>query len=135
MNIAASSSTVRSMIRIGRRPVFSAAIVVAVLLAAGCTGYNHPDPGEIAAPSGVGTPNGAATPKRAERKNCRVLVLSPTRELSGQILESFRAYGRHSLLQHSILAHNEQPDSVDFLESNIKRFNNAGRLFSSSWIA
>jgi ATP-dependent RNA helicase RhlE len=33
--------------------------------------------------------------KRPERKTCRVLVLSPTRELSGQILESFRAYGRH----------------------------------------
>ncbi len=30
-----------------------------------------------------------------ERKSCRVLVLSPTRELSSQILESFRAYGRH----------------------------------------
>ncbi len=29
------------------------------------------------------------------RKSCRVLVLSPTRELSGQILESFRTYGRH----------------------------------------
>src|SRR5262249_27994786 len=28
-------------------------------------------------------------------KSCRVLVLSPTRELSSQILESFRAYGRH----------------------------------------
>src|SRR5207248_1360788 len=27
--------------------------------------------------------------------SCRVLVLSPTRELSGQILESFRTYGRH----------------------------------------
>ena len=26
---------------------------------------------------------------------CRVLVLSPTRELSGQILDSFNAYGRH----------------------------------------
>ena len=32
---------------------------------------------------------------RPERKTCRVLVLSPTRELSGQILDSFRAYGRH----------------------------------------
>jgi ATP-dependent RNA helicase RhlE len=31
----------------------------------------------------------------AERKSCRVLVLSPTRELSSQILSSFRAYGRH----------------------------------------
>jgi ATP-dependent RNA helicase RhlE len=36
------------------------------------------------------------TNRRApERKTCRVLVLSPTRELSGQILDSFRAYGRH----------------------------------------
>ena len=33
--------------------------------------------------------------KRPEKKTCRVLVLSPTRELSGQILESFRTYGRH----------------------------------------
>jgi superfamily II DNA/RNA helicase len=33
--------------------------------------------------------------RRADRKCCRVLVLSPTRELSGQILDSFRAYGRH----------------------------------------
>ena len=32
---------------------------------------------------------------RPERKSCRVLVLSPTRELSGQIADSFRAYGRH----------------------------------------
>jgi ATP-dependent RNA helicase RhlE len=33
--------------------------------------------------------------KRPEKKTCRVLVLSPTRELSGQILDSFRTYGRH----------------------------------------
>ncbi len=33
--------------------------------------------------------------KRPERKACRVLVLSPTRELSGQIGDSFRTYGRH----------------------------------------
>src|SRR5271165_2387742 len=33
--------------------------------------------------------------RRMERKCCRVLVISPTRELSGQILDSFRAYGRH----------------------------------------
>jgi ATP-dependent RNA helicase RhlE len=31
----------------------------------------------------------------ATHKSCRILVLSPTRELSGQILESFRTYGRH----------------------------------------
>jgi ATP-dependent RNA helicase RhlE len=32
---------------------------------------------------------------RPAPKACRVLVLSPTRELSGQIFDSFRAYGRH----------------------------------------
>ena len=37
----------------------------------------------------------ANNPRSAGRKSCRVLVLSPTRELSGQILDSFRAYGRH----------------------------------------
>src|SRR5262245_5551487 len=37
-----------------------------------------------------------STTRRAPtRKTCRVLVLSPTRELSSQILDSFRAYGRH----------------------------------------
>ncbi|MEP7029786.1 MAG: DEAD/DEAH box helicase [Pseudolabrys sp.] len=33
---------------------------------------------------------------RPEKKTCRVLVLSPTRELSGQISDSFRTYGRHT---------------------------------------
>ena len=33
--------------------------------------------------------------RQSERKSCRVLVLSPTRELSSQILDSFRTYGRH----------------------------------------
>jgi ATP-dependent RNA helicase RhlE len=33
--------------------------------------------------------------QRPDRKSCRVLVLSPTRELSGQIADSFRTYGRH----------------------------------------
>ncbi|HEU4659780.1 MAG TPA: DEAD/DEAH box helicase [Pseudolabrys sp.] len=33
--------------------------------------------------------------QRPEKKACRVLVLSPTRELSGQIVDSFRAYGRY----------------------------------------
>ena len=36
---------------------------------------------------------GNAAPR--ERKACRALILSPTRELSGQILERLRAYGRH----------------------------------------
>jgi ATP-dependent RNA helicase RhlE len=37
----------------------------------------------------------AADPRPPARRNCRVLVLSPTRELSGQILDNFRTYGRH----------------------------------------
>ncbi len=37
----------------------------------------------------------AANRKRPEKKTCRVLVLSPTRELSGQIVDSFKTYGRH----------------------------------------
>src|SRR5438552_16700618 len=32
---------------------------------------------------------------RPEKRACRVLVLSPTRELSAQIVESFRTYGRY----------------------------------------
>ena len=35
----------------------------------------------------------AADPKPAPRKGCRVLVLSPTRELATQISDSFRTYG------------------------------------------
>ncbi len=40
----------------------------------------------------IGSP---PTATRLDRKTCRVLVLSPTRELSSQILDSFNAYGRH----------------------------------------
>jgi ATP-dependent RNA helicase RhlE len=44
----------------------------------------------------------AANPGRPQPKHCRVLVLSPTRELSGQILDSFRTYGRHLRLQTAL---------------------------------
>jgi ATP-dependent RNA helicase RhlE len=44
----------------------------------------------------------AANRIRPDRKTCRVLVLSPTRELSGQILESFRTYGRHMRIQSAL---------------------------------
>jgi superfamily II DNA/RNA helicase len=37
----------------------------------------------------------AASPRSPVRKSCRVLVLSPTRELVGQILDSFHTYGHH----------------------------------------
>jgi len=43
-----------------------------------------------------------ANRRRMERKCCRVLVLSPTRELAGQILDSFRAYGRHLRLSSAL---------------------------------
>jgi len=39
---------------------------------------------------------------RVQPKTCRVLVLSPTRELSGQILDSFNAYGRHMRLTSAL---------------------------------
>src|SRR6185369_7938816 len=35
------------------------------------------------------------TKQRLEKRTCRVLVLSPTRELSAQIVDSFQTYGRH----------------------------------------
>ena len=44
----------------------------------------------------------AANRVRPQPKTCRVLVLSPTRELSGQILDSFRTYGRHLRLQSTL---------------------------------
>jgi ATP-dependent RNA helicase RhlE len=37
----------------------------------------------------------AANRRPPERKGCRALVLSPTRELATQIADSFRVYGRH----------------------------------------
>jgi ATP-dependent RNA helicase RhlE len=39
---------------------------------------------------------------RMQPKTCRVLVLSPTRELSSQILDSFNAYGRHIRLSSAL---------------------------------
>jgi ATP-dependent RNA helicase RhlE len=39
---------------------------------------------------------------KPQPKSPRVLVLSPTRELSGQILESFNAYGRHIRLTSAL---------------------------------
>jgi ATP-dependent RNA helicase RhlE len=39
---------------------------------------------------------------KPQPKSCRVLVLSPTRELSGQILDSFNAYGRHMRLTSAL---------------------------------
>jgi ATP-dependent RNA helicase RhlE len=39
---------------------------------------------------------------KPQPKACRVLVLSPTRELSGQILDSFNAYGRHVRLSSTL---------------------------------
>ena len=39
---------------------------------------------------------------KPQPKTCRVLVLSPTRELSGQLLDSFNAYGRHLRLSSTL---------------------------------
>ncbi len=40
--------------------------------------------------------------RKLERKSARVLVLSPTRELSGQIADSFKTYGRHLKLSTAL---------------------------------
>jgi len=42
-------------------------------------------------------------PRRPESRHCRVLILTPTRELASQIGESFRAYGRHLRLTHTVI--------------------------------
>jgi ATP-dependent RNA helicase RhlE len=45
----------------------------------------------------------AADKKAAPRRGCRVLVLSPTRELATQIAESFKSYGRHMGISVAII--------------------------------
>src|SRR3954471_14066319 len=45
----------------------------------------------------------AKNAKPAPRKGCRVLVLSPTRELAGQIADSFRTYGRNLRLKTAVV--------------------------------
>ncbi len=42
-------------------------------------------------------------PARTPRGGCRALVLSPTRELAGQIAQSFRAYGRNTPLRTALV--------------------------------
>ncbi|HWT09274.1 MAG TPA: DEAD/DEAH box helicase [Roseomonas sp.] len=45
----------------------------------------------------------AGTPGRPPRGGCRVLVLSPTRELASQIADSVRTYGRHLGLSVAVI--------------------------------
>ena len=44
-----------------------------------------------------------AQPRERAARRCRVLVLAPTRELAGQIHESFRAYGRKTRLTSAVI--------------------------------
>jgi len=44
-----------------------------------------------------------SNPGRPARNSCRALILSPTRELAGQIAESFRSYGRNTGLKTSLV--------------------------------
>jgi ATP-dependent RNA helicase RhlE len=41
--------------------------------------------------------------KKVLPRTCRALVLSPTRELAGQIAESFQAYGRHLRISTAVV--------------------------------
>ncbi len=45
----------------------------------------------------------ASHPKSIQRGSCRVLVLAPTRELAGQIAESFRTYGSNTSLRVALM--------------------------------
>jgi ATP-dependent RNA helicase RhlE len=45
----------------------------------------------------------AGDPRRAGPKACRVLVLTPTRELAAQIAASFATYGRHLQLRRAVV--------------------------------
>jgi ATP-dependent RNA helicase RhlE len=45
----------------------------------------------------------AGEPRRAAPKGCRVLVLTPTRELAAQIEASFATYGRHLPLRRAVV--------------------------------
>jgi ATP-dependent RNA helicase RhlE len=40
---------------------------------------------------------------RPEKTTCRALILSPTRELCSQILDSFRTYGQHTKLKSAVV--------------------------------
>jgi ATP-dependent RNA helicase RhlE len=45
----------------------------------------------------------AGDARQPQRRGCRALVLSPTRELASQIADSFRAYGRHLRLTTTVV--------------------------------
>ena len=42
-------------------------------------------------------------PRVVPSKHCRALILTPTRELASQILESFRNYGKHTKLTSAVV--------------------------------
>ena len=44
-----------------------------------------------------------ADPRKPGPRRCRTLVLAPTRELAGQIQQSFHAYGRHAGIQCAVI--------------------------------
>ena len=44
-----------------------------------------------------------ANPREVQPRRCRTLVLAPTRELAGQIFESFRAYGRNARIRSAVV--------------------------------
>ncbi len=58
----------------------------------------------------------AANKIETKRGHCRVLILSPTRELATQIAESFRTYGRHAGVSVAVVfggvAHRPQIDTL-----------------------
>ena len=59
-----------------------------------------------------------ADPQPRAARRCRVLVLAPTRELAGQIHESFRCYGRNARLKAAVIygGVNQRPQAAALAE-------------------
>ncbi|MCE9607437.1 MAG: DEAD/DEAH box helicase [Planctomycetia bacterium] len=71
-----------------------------------------------------------ADPKQVAPKQCRVLVLAPTRELAGQIHESFRSYGRNTKLRSTVIygGVNQRPQATAMMRGLDVLIATPGRL-------
>ncbi len=66
-------------------------------------GHAHPQAAAHGAPHGAAVAHGGSHPPAAAHRRIRALILTPTRELAAQIGESFRVYGQHAGLRHTVV--------------------------------
>lgn len=71
-----------------------------------------------------------ANPKQVGPKQCRVLVLAPTRELAGQIHESFKSYGRNTKIRATVIygGVNQRPQATAMMRGIEVLIATPGRL-------